>query len=347
MTRARDLLVLTANVRHSAFAKRWLTPSPITTESLATAHRFSDWLALWFAQHAAGVDPAAARGQNPFLRWILHDDSGLLTPPQPTTPDSSTPEPDIDADPETWRRIHSRLTWRYPYPAATRLPAKTSVTTLRRRATELSEAAPFGPAITTVPQGPAPRPRLANQRAASEIGRAHHAFLERLSLDAVGSREQLEAQAQTLARDSVLTDEQVRLLDYHGLAALWDSDLGRRIRALSGSVQRELEFTARFTPAELAQFTAEPLNPQFEEEFVIVQGVVDLAVMAPSGIWLVDFKTDAVNPNDLAPKLREYEPQLRLYAHALQRIYRQPVTETWLYFLSARQAVRVRMTNDE
>jgi ATP-dependent exoDNAse (exonuclease V) beta subunit len=29
-----------------------------------------------------------------------------------------------------------------------------------------------------------------------------------------------------------------------------------------------------------------------------------------------------------------YQPQLNLYARALERIYRKPVTECWLHFLS-------------
>jgi ATP-dependent helicase/nuclease subunit A len=332
MTRAQDLLILTASLAHSTFTRRWLAPCPVTTESLSAANRFTDWLGQWFAQYSTGVDPAAARGQNAFLRWILHDDSGLLAPPPPAEPPEA--EADLEAGPEVWRNIHARLTWRYLFPAATQQPAKTSVTTLRRQAAELAETVSFDPGTTS-----AARFRARPENSPADVGLAHHAFLERLDLDAVGSREQLEAQAQALARDSVLTAAQIGALDYDGLAAFWDSELGRQIRAQSPSVHRELVFTARFTPAELAELTGASPNPEFGDEFVVVQGVVDLAVIAPSGIWLIDFKTDAVG--DLALKVRQYEPQLRLYARALQRIYGQPVTQMWLYFLSARKAVKI------
>ena len=77
------------------------------------------------------------------------------------------------------------------------------------------------------------------------------------------------------------------------------------------------------------------------DEYVVVQGVADLVVVQPQEIWLVDFKTDRLTATELPDKVRQYEPQLRLYALALGRIYQRPVTERWLYFLQAGQGVRL------
>jgi ATP-dependent helicase/nuclease subunit A len=78
-------------------------------------------------------------------------------------------------------------------------------------------------------------------------------------------------------------------------------------------------------------------------EFVVVQGVADLVVLLPKEIWLVDFKTDEVKPGELAAKTRLYEPQLKLYAQALSRIYERPVTECWLQFLAAQKTVQIKV----
>jgi ATP-dependent exoDNAse (exonuclease V) beta subunit len=59
----------------------------------------------------------------------------------------------------------------------------------------------------------------------------------------------------------------------------------------------------------------------------------------PEEIWLVDFKTDEVRSGELTEKARLYAPQLKLYAHALEKIYSRPVTVLWLHFLSARKTV--------
>ena len=45
--------------------------------------------------------------------------------------------------------------------------------------------------------------------------------------------------------------------------------------------------------------------------------------------------------DELTEKTTIYEPQLKLYATALSRIYRKPVCQSWIYFLALRQAVEI------
>jgi ATP-dependent helicase/nuclease subunit A len=77
------------------------------------------------------------------------------------------------------------------------------------------------------------------------------------------------------------------------------------------------------------------------DEFVVVQGVADLVVLRPDEIWLVDFKTDRVRPRELADKSKQYEPQVRLYAAALNKIFGRPVTRRALHFLLAGKSVEM------
>jgi ATP-dependent helicase/nuclease subunit A len=85
--------------------------------------------------------------------------------------------------------------------------------------------------------------------------------------------------------------------------------------------------------------TGKPLDSGLAEEFVVVQGIADLAVILEREIWLVDFKTDDVSRDELPDKVKTYEPQLKLYAMALSRIYDKPVTDCRLHFFSARETV--------
>ena len=78
------------------------------------------------------------------------------------------------------------------------------------------------------------------------------------------------------------------------IAAFWNSEPGRKIRAQAANVRRELAFTARFSPAELAAITGTKSAPGLKDEFVVVQGVADLVVLLPKEIWLADFKTDEI-----------------------------------------------------
>jgi ATP-dependent exoDNAse (exonuclease V) beta subunit len=64
-------------------------------------------------------------------------------------------------------------------------------------------------------------------------------------------------------------------------------------------------------------------------------------VLLPQEIWLVDFKTDEIRAGELPAKTKSHAPQLKLYAHALSRIYSRPVTNCWLHFLSQKRSIPV------
>ena len=108
-------------------------------------------------------------------------------------------------------------------------------------------------------------------------------------------------------------------------------------------MRREHEFTARFTVAEVAAITGEKQLPAIAEEFIVAQGTADVAVLLPKEILLLDYKTDDVRAGELLEKVRLYTPQLKLYAQALSRIHRRPVTGCWLHFLSCGETVKLRL----
>ena len=211
---------------------------------------------------------------------------------------------------------------------ATARAAKSSVTALRRQmaAEELGdEAEQVFPAQRIV------RTKLS----AADAGTAAHKFLQYFSFECVMDLKSLEAETRRLEREKVLSTDERASLDLKAVAAFWNSESGQKILGQKVNVKRELAFTARFSPAELSEIIGTKSAPDLENEFVVVQGVADLVVLLPQEIWLVDFKTDDVGAGDLPGKTKLYEPQLKLYASALAKIYSRPVTNCWLHFLSA------------
>jgi ATP-dependent helicase/nuclease subunit A len=357
MTRARDCLILSGSISDTKLSQLWQPNAELGPAKLSSARCYADWLGWWFARNCGSAGPGATRGENALLRWQIHDDTSLLEPAG-IGPEAAPVL--AAADPQAWERLQQRLLWTYPFLAATRRPAKTSVTTLRRAAQEQDEEAVslFGmqaPALgldesAAQTQGPAARrqarklgPRIARRGAgAAHAGSVHHTFLELVPLESAGSLPELQQAARRLQEEGLLTEEDANLLDFKALAAFWQSDLGRKVRAQAQFVRRELAFTARFTPKEIAAITGEPSEPALEGEFIVVQGVADLAVVLPGEVWLVDFKTDAVEADALAERARLYAPQVKLYARALSQIYRRPVSAAWLYFLTAQTAAQVQ-----
>ncbi|HWH69381.1 MAG TPA: 3'-5' exonuclease, partial [Candidatus Sulfotelmatobacter sp.] len=353
MTRARDTLILSGAVSAARFNTFWKHQAKSDLTAVLAARSYADWLGLWFGQSTAIGQDGAARGENHCLRWVIQDDTQLIIKPGDTTgtADSSN-ESILDGDPEWWRTLQQRLAWAYAFTAAARQPAKTSVTVLRRRAAAVADDATShllgaeSPRLAAADTRTKPETqghsRGAGKISGADIGNAHHTFLQHVALDHTNSIEALKQEAQRLQREGALSAEEIGLLNFKGLAAFWKSALGRKVRSNAQFVRRELVFTSRFSPKDLVPFTGEPVDAYLEDEFIIVQGVADLAVVLPQEIWVIDFKTDGVTPSALADKAKAYAPQLKLYAQALAQIYRRPVTECWLYFLARQAAVPVR-----
>jgi ATP-dependent helicase/nuclease subunit A len=372
-TRAQDTLILTGAITEKKWETLWTQPAAITTQAIVAAKSYADWLGLWFARNQVQSPSAFAKlrrdeqstvqsalaGELAYLRWRitdaaeLRDDSiGSSRGNEAQTQDlSETPSASAELDAATAEKLHAMLSWKYPFAAATQRPAKSSVTALRRQAEELDDEAEqvFRPQfserrLAKITAGrdrllapPAKNPKLS----AAETGTAHHKFLQHVALENAADVAALESEAGRLEREKVLSADERAALNLEDVAAFWNSEPGQKIRARAANVRRELAFTARFSPAELAAITGVKSEPGLEAEFVVVQGVADLVVLLPEEIWLADFKTDAVRPAELPEKKRLYAPQLKLYRQALEKIYSRPVTERWLHFLSARRTVNV------
>ena len=74
---------------------------------------------------------------------------------------------------------------------------------------------------------------------------------------------------------------------------------------------------------------------------MLLQGVVDCALLEEDGITIVDFKTDYVTEETLDTLVSRYRPQVETYAHALGRIYRQRIKASYLYFFHLNRFVTV------
>ena len=308
MTRARDLLLLSAGIPAAQFNKVWQANGEATSVAgaasgcasgsalvrrLLAARSYADWLGLWFAQTVGPVGQGVQEGHNQWLRWAIHDDLKLIAQQSETGPAEEPDEADLSAEPAVWQQLQERLSWKYSFESATRQPAKTSVSVLRRRAamadeetTNLFQPDSEGrPLDLTQPATRNPQPATRPPRShGADVGTAHHAFLQHVCLAHTESVAALQQEAQRLQDQRLLLPEEAARLDFEALAAFWRSDLGQQVRAQAPFVRRELAFTARFTSDELARLAGAPAEPALEAEFVVVQGVADLAVVLPGEI---------------------------------------------------------------
>lgn len=345
MTRARDTLLLVGSASRKEEAERWQIAQPVTNQALMKAGSYLDWLRLWFtnvipAKNWSG-DSGSEAGLLSWKFWCGADSTFAFD----LKTDHSEVSPITAPTPEQLECIRQTLAATYAHEPAVSEPAKTTVTALRRLVAD-----EFDEDSQHVFQSPAriiPAPETDAKLSAAEIGTAHHTFLQFVQLARTATELDLRNEAVRLERDGTLNPAQAAALDFAALNAFWQSELGAQIRSFpEQEVNREMPFTARFQIAEVKALlhpnaTTNQSSLRDGEDFVVVQGIADLVVLGPEEIWLLDFKTDHVTAEALPDKVRHYEPQLRLYALALNRIYRRKVTICALHFLSARETAYV------
>lgn len=91
--------------------------------------------------------------------------------------------------------------------------------------------------------------------------------------------------------------------------------------------------------ADLAPY---PVYPEVPVLSGAARGVIDLVVDHPSGLWIVDYKTERPGSKPLATAARRHAGQLRWYQELLAQATGRPVTALWIYFAVPGTPVRIR-----
>ena len=224
--------------------------------------------------------------------------------------------------------LRQQLSFRYPHEAATVTPSKQTATQLKGRDKddEVRENAE-----TDTKQRSWRRFGDHSARKGMDYGVAMHTLMQYVRFDACGDRAGLEGEVKRLTGARVIPAELAHKLDRSAILAFFATELGQKIR--TGKYIREFKFSILEDAGAYGEGLA--------GEQILLQGVVDCALVEPDGITVVDFKTDFVTDATLDEVLARYRPQVDTYSRALERIYETKVKGTYLYFFHLKKLVAV------
>lgn len=227
--------------------------------------------------------------------------------------------------------LKAALAFRYAQMAATQAPSKQTATGRKGRIKD-EEAAEY----TREPKRPERswrRPAfLESQNHGKVYGSAIHVVLQYICYEACGNSEAVEAEVQRLVREGFLTAEQGSMVNYGKIATFFGSELGTKLRTGTPYL-REFKFSILDDGSNYGE--------DLEGEQVLLQGVVDCALLEDDGITVIDFKTDYVTEETLPKVVERYRTQVQTYADALRSIYESPIKAKYLYFFHIDQFVKV------
>ncbi len=334
LTRARDRLIMTYASRSlqkdlSQIALRMDMGGPrlLASDALCPGH----WV-LMTAMRRTEAGELFALGGKP--RECVPGDPvwkiRVVTAPAQEAASASATDCGRKMEAGTEARLQSALGFSYGHAAATAAPSKQTATQRKGRLKD-AEAAEGAPEAWTA-QRAWRQPGGEKSAGGTEAGNAVHGVMQYLDFSACVSPEAIQGEIFRLVDQGRITLDQAALVNANQIAALFATELGRKLQA-GEQVLREFKFSILDDGGHY--------DPALAGEKILLQGVVDCALIEEDGITVVDFKTDLVTERNVAARAEVYRPQVLAYADAMARIYEKPVKEAVLYFFRLNRFVSV------
>lgn len=353
LTRAKEKLILTGTVRslEKAIAK-WAEIADCGTEQLPVyrvrkSRNYLDWVMPALLRHPVGrVLPEpwepVERGEPYFFleepsKWqILLLQKIDVYNLEKQKMEKAKQKIDLFSNWDTEQdysgnkeQIFQILSWQYDHKTATKLPAKVSISEIKRKYAEIisGEPAPV-PAELKLPDF------VKEKRAVTgaAIGTAMHTVVEALDLQQTYATETLQTLINQLTEQSKMAKEEAELIPKQEILQFLQSDLAERMRKAE-ILKKEQPFAMLMRPKDVF------LDGQYDDvdEWIQINGIIDCYFIEQDGVVLVDYKSDRLRSKKLFKE--KYGIQLQLYKEALQRVTGLQVKECLVYAFAMGQTI--------
>lgn len=242
----------------------------------------------------------------------------------------STEATGLDSD--TIAYLKESLDFRYPHEAATKVPSKQTATQLKGRLKDQEAAEDTGESYRLY--GNFRKPSfMPTQISGTEYGNVFHLVMQHIHYQGCDETRIVCEEVSHMIKNRLISEEQAKMLNCEKISCFFRTDLGKKLQT-SQNVLREFKFSILDDGSRYAE--------GMTSEQVLLQGVVDCAILENDGITIIDFKTDFVTGDTIGKKADQYRAQVMAYANAMARIYGKKVKEVWLYFFHMGKAVIVK-----
>lgn len=232
---------------------------------------------------------------------------------------------------EIVEKMRTGLNFVYPEGAAITIPSKLTATQLKGRIKD-QEAAEFtGSEHVAQTQFRSLLERKTTS-GGTEYGTALHNVMQYLDFKKCSDYGGIVNDIDRMVQRGLITKEQGRIIDIEQITAFFRSDLGKRM--IDGKqVLREFKFSILED--------ASTYYSGVEHDRILLQGVIDCALVEDDGITVLDFKTDRITSDNRQERVLQYSRQVDTYVKALTRIYELPVKNAYIYFFSTGELVEI------
>lgn len=344
MTRARERLILFGNMTTNNVTKI-LTKSVIAANATADvydlqkAHSHFDWIINSLActkqlHDLYRTDYANQMPQPDYFTANLYggsDISDFRDIIENLKTDRKKDNAKVQPENIDTQALLENLQFQYPHIQATTVDSKTSAS--RITADNLSKVPPAEDFVSHQAQPIEEIKFNADSSTADHIGTATHTVIQNIDISKIIDQALIEETVKNLADQNIIASDIANKIDKSAILEFFNSELGTIALDQKNKVFREWQFTCA-QPADL-------FNEKCKDDFVIVQGMIDMLIQTNDGLIVIDFKTDNVNMENLPDRVNTYSPQIQLYAKAASDILNLPTIGRYLFFLKLGEKVQI------
>ena len=359
-TRAKEKLIITGATRNlEKSISRWASSAALDDEIVPASEvlkgkSYLDWIGMAICKHRDGEELRKYIGVNnssiinDFSTWKTQMwTKNLLAVEKNEVAVDENEETDlfINSDVEHIdKEIERRLNYKYKYDLAGKLPSNVSVSDLKRSLYNNENDDVI--TVNIFSNKEVLKPKFLQEKrglSASERGTIAHFIMQKLDLNKVNTKEEIDTQIYSMKDKNLLTEEEIKAVQKISFISFFKSNLGKRLLNAFNTgklVKRELPFYTEISSLNIDSTLSEEV---YGNENVRLQGIIDCIFEEEDKIILLDYKTDYVEHGKESEILDKYKIQIKYYKDAVEKITGKEVKECYLYLFGLNKEEKMNL----
>ena len=361
LTRAKEKLILTGAVKDipgtlHKWGKSLDGDNPVSQYDVLKAKNYLDWIMPSVLKHKdfkeirKAYDIDVLSQSNHDSKWSLdtweREDVIVEEKEEETNIESllkEMEEKSIEADYSS--KIREKLNYAYPYEESVKVSASISVSEIKKMQSTHEEdySKPLYEEKVALK-----RPLFIQESEAKnkinplERGTIVHLVMEVLDLNRINTIDEIKTQIKDLIKKEVISEKQSLVINPFKIYKFFKSNIGKRALA-SHFIKREQSIYSQIKMNDIYLNNEDIQNNRatYEEESLMLRGIIDLYFEEGDEIVIVDYKTDYIDEDNKQEVIDRYRKQLDLYAEALNKLTGKKVKEKYLYLFNIDEEVKL------
>ena len=241
--------------------------------------------------------------------------------------------------------IKEKLDYKYKYEVSTTKPASISVTEIKKIQNSYEEELTqemFNNKIVLK------KPLFMQEEAQDKItgaekGSIVHLIMETLDFNKISTVEEIKEQINDFIKKSIITEKQSTAINPYKIYKFFKSHIGQRMLK-SNFVKREQAIYAQIKLKDVyiyEDLLDEENSKFYDDESIMLRGIIDAYFEEDEKIVIVDYKTDFVTDENKEEVINRYKKQLDLYADVMKNLTGKEVKEKYIYLFGIDEGVSI------